>query len=111
MRVGWKRKETPMRFFVSAEPSAEGGQRLDAMPGGPGGFFKEAAERFRPEAFFVRADRRAAYWILDLADSAAVAEVMHFMLAKAGAQPTFVPILTADEARTAVPAAVEKARR
>ena len=82
----------------------------DAQPGGPGGFFKEVAERFRPEAFFVQADRSAAYWIVDLADGAAMAEMMHFLLARAGAQATFTPILTADEARTALPAAIQKAR-
>ncbi|MBV8762242.1 MAG: hypothetical protein JO257_33430 [Deltaproteobacteria bacterium] len=100
-----------MRFLVTAEASKEGGDRLDSQPGGPGPFFGAVAERFRPEAFWVRADRRAVYWVLDLADATQVAELMHLCLAKAGAYPTLTPILTGDEARTAVPAAIEKARR
>lgn len=100
-----------MRFLVTAEASKEGGDRLDSQPGGPGPFFGAVAERFRPEAFWVRADRRAVYWVLDLSDAAQVTELMHLCLAKAGAYPTLTPILTGDEARTAVPAAIEKARR
>lgn len=100
-----------MRFLVTCEASKEGGDRLDTQPGGPGPLFAQVAERFRPEAFFVRADRRAVYWIMDLPDAAAIAELMHLALHKAGAYPVLVPVLTGDEARTALPAAIEKARR
>jgi hypothetical protein len=100
-----------MRYLVSCEPSMEHGDRLDTQPGGPGPFFGQVAERFRPEAFFVAADRRAAFWIIDLADAAAMTELMHLMLARGGAYPKLQPILTADEAKAAIPAAIEKARR
>jgi hypothetical protein len=100
-----------MRYLVSCEATLDAGDRLDSQPGGPGAFFAKVAERFRPEAFFVAADRRAAFWVLDLADGAAVTELMHLMLAGARTMPTLQPILTGDEARVAIPAAIEKARR
>jgi hypothetical protein len=100
-----------MRYLVTCEASKDAGDRLDTQPGGPGPFFAQVAERFRPEAFYVAADRRAVFWIMDLPDAAAITELMHLTLAKAGSYPVLQPVLTGDEARTAVPAAIEKARR
>lgn len=43
-------------------------------------------------------------------DSAALTEFTHLSIQQAGAYPTFVPVLAADEAATVIPAAVAKAR-
>jgi hypothetical protein len=100
-----------MRFLVSVEASKEAGDRLDSQPGGPGPLFAQVAERFRPESFFVRADRRAVYWVMDLADASAVTELMHLCLHRMGATPELVPVLTGEEAKASIPLAIEKARR
>lgn len=100
-----------MRFFVQVEPSMEAGNKLDAGPGGPGPLFGYIAEKWKPEAFFVQADRRVAFWIIDFRDNASLTEFTHVALARAGAYPHLRPILTADEAASAIPKAIEQARR
>jgi len=59
----------------------------DAGPGGPGPLGGYIAERFKPEAFFVEADRRAAWWIIDFRTRAANVQFTHVALARAGAPP------------------------
>ncbi|MFO0744675.1 MAG: hypothetical protein U1F43_03240 [Myxococcota bacterium] len=98
-----------MKFMITAEPTAEAANRLDSQPGGPGALFTEVAERYKPDAFYVHAGRRAATWVLDLADGGAVAEVFHFMLAHTGATPTFVPVLSGREAAEELPKAIARA--
>lgn len=100
-----------MRFLVQVEPSFQAGNALDGGPGGPGPLFGYIAERWKPEAFFVQADRRVAFWIIDFPDAASVTELTHVAIARAGAHPVLRPILTGAEAAEVIPKAIELARR
>lgn len=99
-----------MRFMVSIEAEWNAAEKLDTTPGGPGKLFGAVAERFRPEAFYVEAARRAVIWVIDFADAAAVTELMHLCVVHAGAYPTLRPVLTGAEAPAAIGQAIARAR-
>ena len=98
-----------MRHIVRVEPSKEAADALDAG-GGPGKLFAYIGERWRPEAFYVAAGKRVAFWVIDFADHASMVEFTHLALAKAGANPEYVPVLDGAEAAKIIPAAYAKAQ-
>lgn len=98
-----------MRHLVSVEVGGQAADALDAS-GGPGPLFARIGERWKPEVFYVAAGKRAAYWVIDFESNASVAELLHLLLAKTGATPTLVPVLTPAEAAVVVPDAFRKAR-
>lgn len=100
-----------MRFLVSIEADWEAGNRLDEQPGGPEPLFGHIAARFKPEAFYVEAGRRKAWWVINFDGTADLTEFTHLSIRQAGAYPTFVPVLTGEEAATAIPAAVAAAQQ
>lgn len=100
-----------MRYLVCVEPSFEAGNKLDSGPGGPGPLFGYIAERFKPESFFVQADHRAAFWIIDFANEAAIVEFTHIALARAGSAPTFRPIVLGADVKSVLPKAYADAQR
>ncbi|HVY30941.1 MAG TPA: hypothetical protein VHB79_30485 [Polyangiaceae bacterium] len=100
-----------MRYLVNVEPSHEAATKLDAGPGGPGPLFGYIAERFKPEAFFVEADRRAAWWIIDFPNEAAIVEFTHVALARAGTHPHLRPIVLGNDVKTILPKAYADAQR
>lgn len=100
-----------MKYLVTVEAEWNAANKLDSGPGGPGPLFGYIAERFRPEAFYVMADRRGCVWVLDLADGAAMTEFTHVVIARAGTYPKFVPLMTAQEAGGAIPKAIAEAKK
>jgi hypothetical protein len=99
-----------MRFLVAIEPECAAGNRLDTQPGGPASLFGDIAERFHPEAFYVEAGRRKAWWVIDFDGSAALTELTHLSITRAGTYPTFIPVLSGDEAATVLPEAIARGR-
>jgi len=99
-----------VRFLVSVAAEWQAANHLDRQPSGPGPLFAYIGERFRPDAFYVEATRRTAWWVIDFADAAALTEFTHVMIARAGTYPTCVPILTGEEAAQVIPDAVAQAR-
>ena len=100
-----------MRYRVNVEPSFEAASTLDAGPGGPGPLFGSIAERFKPEAFFVEADRRSAWWIIDFSNEASIVEFTHIALARAGTNPTLRPIVIGGDVKNVLPKAFADAQR
>lgn len=99
-----------MRFIVQLEPDWNAAEKLDTSPGGPGPLFAQIAERFAPESFYVEASRRAVWWVIDFASTAAIVELTHLLIARAGAYPVLRPVLTAAEAPAAIGEALRRAR-
>jgi hypothetical protein len=99
-----------MRFLVSIEAAWDAANRLDTQTGGPGAIFAHIAQQFQPEAFYVEAGRRKAWWVIDFSDAAELTDFTHVSIWNAGAHPTFVPVLIGEEAARVIPEAVAKAR-
>jgi hypothetical protein len=100
-----------MRYLVNVAPSFEAGNKLDSGPGGPGPLFGYIAERFKPETFFVEADRRSAWWIIDFPNEAAIVEFTHVAIARAGSEPLLRPIVLGADIKNVLPKAVADAQR
>jgi len=99
-----------MRYLVELEPTTEAANKLDSGPGGPGPLFGYIAERWKPEAFYLRADRRIALWVIDFPDVASLVELTHVALARAGVAPKVVPLLTGAEGGEILPRAIQRAQ-
>lgn len=99
-----------MRYLVSVEPEFQAGNKLDHGPNGPGPLFGYIAERFRPEHFWICADRRKAIWVIDFDSNAAMAEFLHVAIARAGATPELQPLLTPEEGMQVLPKAIAAAK-
>lgn len=100
-----------MRYLVEIEPTNDAANKLDAGPGGPGPLFGYIAERWKPEAFYLRADRRVALWVIDFPDVASMVELTHVALARAGAAPRLTPVMTGAEGAAIIPKAHQQAQR
>ncbi|MFO0742811.1 MAG: hypothetical protein U0270_43455 [Labilithrix sp.] len=99
-----------MRYLVSVEPEFHAGNKLDQSPGGPGPLFGYIAERFKPEGFWICADRRKAIWVIDFASASEMHELVHLALARCGTCPEMQPLVSAEEARESIPKAIAAAK-
>src|SRR5262245_17344504 len=100
-----------MRFMVQVEADFEMANKLDAQPNGPATLFKYIAETYKPEAFYVDATRRKGFWVIDFKDNTQMVEFTHTCVWNAGAYPNYTPVLTGQEAATAIPVATQKAKK
>lgn len=86
-----------MRYVVQIEVPVEAGNQLERKPGGPGPMIEALLKRFKPEGAYFGTTRRAVYLVVDLATAADIVELMVTCAHNLGAQPTFTPVMTADE--------------
>ena len=77
--------------------------------GRPGAAVAWIGERYKPELFWVAADRRSASWIVDVTDAGQLHELVHITARKAATTPELRPIVLDEEAARAIPAAMKVA--
>src|SRR5687768_3384580 len=82
-----------MRYLVEASASMERGNTIDKGEG-PGLFFGQVVERFRPEAFYGDPSQRRIFMVVDLDTPAKMAELMYVITWWAGSEPKFTPIMS-----------------
>lgn len=82
-----------MLSLVEAWASMEQGNAIDNGDG-PGPFFGQLAERFRPQAFYGDASQRHVFMVVDLDTPAKMAELMYSLTWFAGKEPRFTPIMS-----------------
>jgi hypothetical protein len=100
-----------MKYLVQVTPSFEAANKLDAGPGGPGPLFAHIGDRFKPEAFYVGADSRTAWWVIDFDGPQSMTEFLHIMVQKAGTEPRLSPVMRGTDATKVIPAACDAARK
>jgi len=98
-----------MHFLVTITPTHDAAEALDAGPGGAGPLFGWIGERYKPELFWVAADRRSASWIIDVTDAGQLHELVHIAARKAATTPDMRPIVLGEEAARTIPAAMKVA--
>jgi hypothetical protein len=95
-----------MRYLVEASASMERGNSIDKGEG-PGPFFGQVVERFRPESFYGDPSQRRIFMVVDLDTPAKMAELMYVITWWAGNEPKFTPIMSPE----AYGEAIENAKR
>jgi hypothetical protein len=95
-----------MRYLVEASASMERGNSIDKGEG-PGPFFGQVVERFRPEAFYGDPSKRHIFMVVELDTPAKMAELMYLFTWWAGTEPTSTPIMPPE----AYGEAIEHAKR
>ena len=81
-----------MLYLVDVKASMEKANEIDRGEG-PGATFKKIVERFHPQSFWGNPARREGIMIVDLQNSADMAELMYVLTWFTGSEPTFTPLM------------------
>ncbi len=95
-----------MLYLVQVNASMERANQIDAGEG-PGPTFGKIVDRFRPEAIYGTPTRRVVFMVVKLETEAQMAELMYALTWFTGGEPTFTPIMKAENYGEAI----EKAKR
>jgi hypothetical protein len=82
-----------MQYLVEGFASMERGNAIDKGEG-PGPFFGQVVERFRPHAFYGDPSQRHIFMVVELETPAKMAELMYLLTWWAGKEPTFTPVMS-----------------
>lgn len=81
-----------MLYLVQTHAEMKTANAIDAGPG-PGPFFANVLERFRPEAIYGSPDRRSLIMVVNLDTPTQMAELMYALTWFSGNEPTFTPVM------------------
>jgi hypothetical protein len=80
-----------MLYLVDVTAAMDRANEIDANAG-PGATLQKIAERFKPQGFWGVPSQRRAIMIVELGDSAEMAELMYALTWFTGGEPTFTPL-------------------
>jgi len=100
-----------MLFMVFVEADWEVANKLDSQPQGPGALFQHIAEKYKPQAFYVAIEQRAAYLVVDFNNEDEMMEFVHFCIWNFGSYPSYTPVMTGEIAAGIIPKAAKYAQQ